>query len=339
MTTSGPEVLWTGSPWALRVEGDILYGRGVSDNHQGIAAGLTLLHSLTEYNVIPPLSLGLILTSGDKTDLPPIYGIEAVLKARPDLIRLDDLVVVNSFGTAQGDEVDVTEKALLWLKVTVFGKSAHSSSPGKGVNALDTGAELIVALRSLSALFPAQNDLFSPPFSSFTPTRIDGKKSATNQIPAEFSFSLDCRLLPPYTVDEVEAAVRMLSQTVAQKNGADIRLERVHERDTSLATPEDALVVQSLIGAIHAQTGKKARPVGRAGVSQAYALRSRGLPVAVWSNVENRGFETNESVPVSAQLEAAQIFARMLFDYDAVEKGRDQTKSILTSTAKTGAAE
>jgi succinyl-diaminopimelate desuccinylase len=310
----GPPDMWPGSPWVLRVVGDVIYGRGVGDKHNAIAAGLVLLRSLARNKITPPLSFGLILTSGEKTDIPPDYGIVAVLRTQAELFRPGDLLIVNAFGNNEGTRIDVTEKGLLWLKITVSGKQFHSSAPQNGVNALAAAAALITDLRGLEEGFPLRDALFNPPGATFVPTKAESNLTALNQIPGKFAFHLDCRFPPPYTPDEVQNAVRALADKAEQRDRVFISLERLHMRLTAPGTAPEAPVVESLQRAVRAQTGREALPVGAGGVSQAYALRARGIPVAVWSNAEDAWTAADEHISISSQLEAAQIFTRILFD-------------------------
>lgn len=319
MDTSPPGDLaqWTGSPWSLRFEGDILYGRGVEDNHQAITSGLVLLESLRRNNITPPLSLGLVLTSGEKYGFPRRYGIAALLHAKPELFRSGDLIILNDYGNAEGTLVEVAEKGLLWLRIRVTGKQAHGARPHTGINALDAGAGFIVDLRTLHSLFPNENTLFMPPVSSFVVTKPEGSTPAINQVPGEFIFHLDCRLLSPYTADAVQAAVRKLADAAEQRDNTTIAIERLLAIPAVPGTSPDAPIVQALTRAVHAQFGKVVKPEGIGGVTIATELRAKNLPVAVWAKSESMGHSPNERISITAQLDAAKIFARMLFDPEA----------------------
>ncbi|GHU36896.1 diaminopimelate aminotransferase [Betaproteobacteria bacterium] len=316
----GPLENWTASPWVLRVDGDMIYGRGVGDKHQAIVSALLLMESLARNEARPPLSLGLVLTSGEKTDLPPKYGISEVLRSRRDIFRPGDLIVVNAYGNAQGTLIDVAEKDILWLRITVNGRQTYSFAPNLGKNALEAGAALIMDLRGLSKRFPAENALFAPPVSTFAVTRPESEEMSVNQIPGTFIFHLDCRLLPGYTTDAVEADVRQLADAAEKRDGVSIRIERIHERGgASVPTSPDAPVVRALARAVYAQFRREAKPVGMGGVSQAFSLRAAGLPVAVWTIMGDSWAMADERIPISAQIDAAKIFARILFDPEARE--------------------
>lgn len=318
----GAEALWRGSPWALRVEGDTLYGRGVEDNHQAISTGLALLRSLAARNIRPPVALGLIFTSGEKSGFPRTYGLNALLETRPDLVKPGDLVVVNDYGNEHGTMLEVSEKGLLWLTITVVGQQTHSASPQKGVNALAAGAALIGDLDQLHTRFPQRDALFVPPFSTFVVTNPQASAAGINQVPGAYTFSMDCRLLAPLTAEAVEEAVREIAAAVEQKHKVRVRVERVRMIPAFQGSSADAPVVRAMQRAVAGQWQREALPEGIGGVTLAADLRSRNISVVVWANTPSKGLDSNEQVSVSALLEAAQVFARVLFDASQ-ESGAD----------------
>ncbi len=305
--------LWTGSPWRLRVEKDTLYGRGVADKHNSIVSALLLMKSLAKLRITPPVSFGLVLCSGEKSDLPPVYGLSAVLDAIPGLFGKNDYIVVAGRGDEKASSIEVAEKGLLWLKITVRGVSGHAAAPGPGGNALVAAARLITALEQLHERFPAENALFTPPRSTFVPTLSRQPDTGLNQVSDEFVFYLDCRIMPPYTPDEVQEAVRRLADVTEKSDRVRIALQRVHSREVLPATPAEAAVVRLLSEAVLAQYGARPSLTGRGLVSQAFDVRARGLHAAVWSNAGNDAMSVNEHVTVKAQLDAAAVLARMLF--------------------------
>lgn len=320
--------LWTGSPWALRVEGDTIYGRGVEDNHQAIVSGLVLLESLHRQRVTPDLSLGLLFMSAGKEPFSP-HGFQNVRALRPDLITPDDLVIVNDFGNADGTLIETAEKGLLWLEITVIGKQAASGTPYKGVNALEAAAALIMDLRGLAGQFPASDPIFDPaPTSTFACTTGEGDKGAINLLSGKFTFTMDCRLLPAYTVDEVEAAVRRLADKAGARDKVRIEVKRISAVQGAPSTPPDALVVTSLARAVKARLNRQVVLGGIGGVTQATEMRAAGLPVAVWAATESRGFFANESITVTGLLDATKTFARILFDPEAARAVKPQPDPI-----------
>ena len=101
------------------------------------------------------------------------YGIKRLLKE--GYFRKEDLVIAADAGMAEGTDIEVAERSLLWLKLTTGGKKVHSSLPRKGVNAHLMGMKLALDLReSLSRKYCDSDELFDEPLSTFEPAKKEG---------------------------------------------------------------------------------------------------------------------------------------------------------------------
>ncbi len=310
----GDAALWTSDPWTLAVDGDTLAGRGVEDNQQALVSGLLLAESLVASGSTPDLTLGLLCMADEETG--NAYGLEYVLRVRPDLFRPDDLILVPDFGTPDGTMLEVAEKAVLWLKFSITGKQCHGSTPHKGVNAMVAGADLTLRLLDLHTEFPAENPLFDPPASTFTPTRHDANVPNVNTVPGSDVFYMDCRILPQYAPDDVLAAARRLAREVEERRGVRVAVEPQHLLPTAPPTSEDSEVVVRLISAVRDVYGVEARPTGIGGSTVACLLRQRGLPAAVWCRVISNCHEPNEKSRISNTIGDAQVFAHLLYAHE-----------------------
>ncbi len=314
-STPGNTAVWTSSPMSLRVVGDHMYGLGVTDNNDAIAATLLLLRSLHRNRSDIAVNLGVLLIAGEKAGLSRV-GLLHVLKERPDYFKKSDPFLLLSYGTPNGEGIGVGEKGLLWLKLLVRGTRSHSSRPDLGKNPLAAGGELIAALPGLAEKFPARNELFDLPTSSFVPTKPATSEMALNQIPGEFSFHLDIRLLPGYRLEDARAAVEENAAAVAKKYGVSVEVEQILARPTSPVTPPDNPLVLALGKALEAQLGLQARRFGVGAVSPASDLRKLGFSAAVWqwAGVMEMGHMVDEAMSVAANLAEAELVARLLFD-------------------------
>jgi len=54
---------WEGGPYELRVDGDVIYGRGVEDNHQGLVAGVMAARAMVEQGIKPKYDLALLFVA------------------------------------------------------------------------------------------------------------------------------------------------------------------------------------------------------------------------------------------------------------------------------------
>ncbi len=303
----GDLALWNGDPWQLREEGDLIYGRGVQDNHGGLVSSLLALKALKELDITPPGPAGFIAVSDEETG--SAYGLDYLLEKRPELFSADDLIVVPDAGEPDGAFIEVAEKSILWLKVEVNGRQVHGSTPHKGVNALYASARMMVAARHLAERFGKQDELFDPMVSTCEPTAKEAGVENINTVPGRDVFYLDCRLLPGIDIQEVLAAFREAFGTIAQQEGASVRVEPVMSLQAPEATPPGAPVVGALKSAIAKVHGLDARAGGVGGGTVAAFFRKQGLPVAVWSTCEHSVHQPDEFARVSSQIKDAQVFA------------------------------
>lgn len=307
----GDRKAWTGDPYALRVEGDFMYGRGTEDDHQGMVSGLLLARALAGAGVVPPMNLGLLFVSDEEVD---DTGINHVLKTRPDLLRPTDIILIPDGGTPDARTVTLAEKKLLWLTFTVLGRQGHGSEPDKAVNTLTAAADLIMRLRGLYEDFPARDAKFDPPGSTFEATRLGPGVDSVNTIPGQTVFSMDMRLLPTVAPQAVRQRIRQQADAVERARGVQVRIEVESDSVGAPETPEEAEVARRLFRAIRAEYGVEPTARGMGGRTFASDLRARGLPCAVWMTSEGTWHRPDERSSITANLRDARVLARMLFE-------------------------
>jgi succinyl-diaminopimelate desuccinylase len=162
--------LWETDPYVIKVEGDKIIGRGVEDNQHGIISSYLALKAIRASEVALGRPVGLVLVADEETGSQ--YGLDYLLKNHRHFFQREDLIVVPDGGNDEGTMIEVAEKSMLWLKFTVTGQQCHASTPEKGKNSLYGAARLIVALDGLKDEFGKTDGLYSPPLSTFKPTKI-----------------------------------------------------------------------------------------------------------------------------------------------------------------------
>lgn len=312
---AGEETLWRTDPWTVtrdEADPDLIYGRGVEDNQQAVVSGCLLAAALRETGIVPELGLGLILVSDEETG--NAYGIQHLLRERPDFISEGDLVLVPDSGSPDGSFIEVAEKGILWLRVEVEGAQCHASRPDDGKNALPAAAAMILGAADVEAKFTARDALFSPDRSTFTPTRHEANVPNVNTIPGKEVFYVDCRVLPCYSLDDVLAAFRALGDDVARRFGVSVRVEKHMQEPAAVPTSEQSAVVTGLRKAVKEVLGADCRCGGIGGSTVAVNFRERGIPAAVWALIFENCHTPNEAARLSFAVREAQVFASMLFN-------------------------
>ncbi len=299
--------LWESDPYQIKVEGDRIIGRGVEDDQHGFISSYLGLKAVLESGLGLGRRVGLIIVADEETGSE--YGLGYLLKKYGNRFKDDDLIVVPDAGNEEGTMIEVAEKSLLWLKFTVTGKQCHASMPHKGKNSLFGAARLIVSLAELKERFDISEELFSPPESTFEPTKMEANVPNVNTIPGRDVFFMDCRVLPQYQVDEVLSACREIASGIETELGLDIAVEPVYRQEATEPTSAEASVVKALARAIKRVTGKEAKPMGIGGGTVAAFFRRAGLSAAVWSTGFDSAHQPNEYCLISNILTDAKIFA------------------------------
>jgi succinyl-diaminopimelate desuccinylase len=305
----GDMALWSGNPWELAVDGDALIGRGVEDNQQGICSSIIAALAFVKNGIVPERTVKLFFAADEETGNE--YGIGYLMRNNPALFRSSDMAIVPDAGSADGSEIEIAEKNLLWLKITIAGKQAHGSRPDLAINAHRVQAELVCALQSLHDYFDAKDGLFDPPYSSFEPTKIEANVPNVNTIPGSATFYMDCRVLPRYPLKEVILAFSSIFETVEKKHGVKIRYY-AEQMQESPATQAESPLVKRLSASIGGVLGVPPRLVGIGGGTIASYLRRAGIDSAVWSKLGDNAHKANERALVSNILAEAKVMADVL---------------------------
>jgi succinyl-diaminopimelate desuccinylase len=306
--------LWNTDPFILHVDGDLLYGRGVEDDHHGIVASLLAVRAFMEAGITPARTIGLALVSDEETGSKK--GLAYLLAHHPELFSPEDLIIVPDAGNAEGTLIEIAEKSMLWLRLEIQGKQCHASKPGLGVNTLTATAHFIVALEALAREFSAVDPFFDPPHSTFEPTKKEANVQNINTIPGLGVFYLDCRVLPEYDLGLVIAKVKEIGGEIERRFGVTILVTSVQEAQSPPATPADAPVVTALTRAIQAVYQRRAEPRGIGGGTVAAFFRRLGLPAAVWMTDEFTAHQPNEYVNINHLIGDCQVFAHVFLNAD-----------------------
>ncbi len=311
---AGALSLWNTDPFVVTLaeDGDTIYGRGVEDNQQAIVSATLLALELIEEKIIPEMSFGILCVADEETSNK--YGIDYLMENFPDLVKADDLVLVPDFGTPEGTLLEVAEKGVMWLQVTISGKQCHASTPEEGINTLLIAAEMISETKKIQESFTERDELFSPNYTTITPTRILPNVPNTNTISGHDTFYIDCRILPCHTLEQVREKVEQSFKSIAEKYGANVEVNIESSEPLTPPTPTDSEVVLQLQKAIKAVYNIDTKAGGIGGSTVASRFRMRGIPAAVWARVHPTYHMPNEKSKISHNIGDAKVYAHILFN-------------------------
>ncbi|AIF69420.1 diaminopimelate aminotransferase [Palaeococcus pacificus DY20341] len=306
---------WTVTkPFEPVVRDGKIYGRGSEDNTQSLVASLYAVRALMNLGIRPKRTIILAFVSDEETGSK--YGLGWLMKEHPELFRKDDLVLVPDGGNEDGTFIEIAEKSILWMKISVKGKQVHASMPDKGLNAHRVALDYALRLdKLLHEKYNARDEVFDPPESTFEPTMGGNPSDAPNIAPGEHELVFDCRVLPQYKLDDILNDAKELAKQVEEEHKKGelpkIEIEVLQRMDAPAPTPKDSEIVKLLQEAIKKLRGKDAKVGGIGGGTFAAYFRKLGIPAVVWATLDELAHQPNEYAKIENIVEDAKVMAAL----------------------------
>ncbi len=183
---SEPE--WTSDPFALRREGDRLYGRGTSDMKGFNACALAMLPTLAAKDLARPIHIAL---SYDEEA--GCRGVPHLIAALPNLCAPPQGVVV---GEPSGLVPILAHKGKAAARAIVRGRAGHSSRPDLGLNAIHAMVPVLdAAVKAAEELKAGPFDVnYQPAYSSLQVGLVGGGE-AINVVPERCAIDIEARAI------------------------------------------------------------------------------------------------------------------------------------------------
>jgi acetylornithine deacetylase len=225
---------------------DTVRGRGSCDAKGPLAAMLAAFLGVE----VERGRVTLAITPDEETD--STGAADLVFDSEPDAVIVGEPTELDVCNAAKGR---------FQATVTVRGANAHAAEPESGDNAVRAAGDVLATLDDFDerADRPDASDALGD--STLTTTTIEGG-TATNQVPAECSFVVDRRSVPPESAEGFREALESHLRADAPAGvGVEVALA---ERDTpflaAFETPADSTLVRTLREA----SGGTVRPFGAA---------------------------------------------------------------------------
>lgn len=307
--TPGDLDAWSYPPFSPRVVDGKLYGLGAEDNGQAIIASLFAARALNELSLDGERTMGLAIVADEERGSDK--GIKFLI--REGVFRSGDTIYVPDYGVPDGSVIEVAEKSVMWLKVTIEGKQTHASTPEKGINAMKVGSQFMTFLLDhLSQKYGKTDNIFIPPNSTFEPTKRHQTVGNINTVPGEDVFYIDMRLLPQYDLEEVMKTIKRIAKVFEDRTGADIELSTEQMTKGGPPSSIDSEGMKSLVQAV--KTVKSIEPVARGigGGTCANLFRLAGFEAYAWQTVDENAHSVNEYSKIENMVTDAKVFAVLM---------------------------
>lgn len=185
---------WSFNPFSGVVKNGKIYGRGASDNKNGVVAILEILRQLSEHKLNGKLiALFTSMEEGGKLKKDARLSLIEAVKAESG-ICLDHYID----SSRKICEIIIGCRGIVNLELTIYGKAYHASEPEKGDNAIYKALDFVNRLRTLR-LDSLEKPL--PVHEDISVTKIHGGEWAT-MVPDKCTVTVNYRFLPNKRIDE-----------------------------------------------------------------------------------------------------------------------------------------
>lgn len=295
-TVPSGEIAWEDDPWSGRVVNGRLCGLGAADMKAGLVAMVMAMILLRRAGGRLRGDLVLAATAGEEVDF---IGARAVVDSGA-LTGAGAIII----GEPTDGEVAVAHKGGVRLAVTTSGRTAHSATPERGVNAIVRMHEVIGRLRTVR--FPAQ--VHSQLGTSTLSINTIRGGTASNVVPDRCQIDVDIRTVPGLDRDSVVESVRKAVGHL----GFPVDVTVVGS-SPAVETDPDAPIIRVALDAAARTSGRPRRVTALPYVTDASVYQpALGVPVVICGPGEpGMAHQPNEWVAVSRYLEAIRFYAEV----------------------------
>jgi succinyl-diaminopimelate desuccinylase len=270
-----------------RVEGDRLIGRGAYDMKGGLAA---MMCALKDISAQDDVRVRFVCVPDEESEELDERSTDAVVSA-----GLGGNFAIT--GEPTNMHIGVQAKGVLVMRIVVHGRSAHSSTPWLGDNAVLKAIDVFRAIESLP-FSRESSEMFDRP--SINLGRIAGG-DALNKVPDHCEMAVDVRYLPGQDPGEILSQVRQIPSI-------DVTRTFIHP---TVTVPRSNPYVQVLRDAVSRVHSGEVMSVGRDGASDAASFIEAGIPAVEFGPEGGGHHGPDEWVSVSS----LQRYRRALGDF------------------------
>ena len=302
---AGEPSKWKYPPFQGKLSRGRIYGRGASDMKSGIASflhalsvidrskislhqGAVILHLVSDEESHGHQGMGFLTQRGG------IHGDAALVGEPTDLHPV------------------IAHKGALWLRISTFGKSAHSAKPHLGVNAIGKMMALIDRLNSIP--WEREHPLLGKPTLSIGTIRGGTK---INVVPDRCDIEVDRRMLPGENREDVLGEMKKILDLIQSQDPLfQYRMEEMDFAEASEVDPE-VEIVKIGVQAIEKVMGKKPPLRAFSGFTDSrFYINQCHIPTLIFGPGDTSQIHTvDESVEVEALIQAAHIYTWIIINY------------------------
>lgn len=301
---AGDESEWKFPPFSGEIDGDKLYGRGTTDMKSGLAALAIAMCELKEEGADLNGSVRFLGTVGE--EIGRIGSKQLVKEGYAD--GIDGLIIAEPTGPT----IAYTHKGSMNFTVTAKGKSAHSSMPEEGINAINHIAAFVLRFNKAmdEVVNKYENDELGRTAASIT---VINGGDQVNSIPAKATIEGNIRTIPEFDNKEVKAVIDGILSELNEEE--DYNLSITYDvDDNAVEKASDSELVQIF----DKLTEDDVKPGGISPVtdSEAFASLDKDFDLVIHGpGVGNLPHQLNEYVSIEDYLAKIDLFKEAISTY------------------------
>lgn len=292
--------LWDSDPFALTERDGRLYGLGSTDVKAFFAL---VLSAAREFDASDFRRRLIVIATADEES--GMSGARALTEGADSLA---DVALI-------GEPTDLRpirlHKGILMERITLSGRSGHSSDPSLGISALEGMVAVINALQDFRERL--QKKYVDEHFPVSVPTMNFGRISGgdnPNRICGECCLDIDCRFLPGMDLDDVRKQIHARVTNCVAGSGLEVRFHPIFHGIDAMNTPADS----GFVCAIEALTGLEAGGVAFATEAPFYARQGVDVVVAGPGSID-QAHQPNEYVSSSQLQPTLELLRQVIGRY------------------------
>lgn len=301
---------WNTQPFKPVLKKGRIYGRGAEDMKGTIASIIFAVKALKVCKHMPRVNVQLSFTPDE--EIGGETGFGWLLNNHP--IKAD-------YGISEGYSdgwVSCGNKGVVWFDIEVLGKSAHASSPRRGINSFEKMIKVANALINLKEKIENKKTKFL--------TRYNIDKGATfvmggelkggskvNMVPDKTAFSIDRRLLPEERLEDVIKEVKTAIGLEKRKD-KDLRVNiKIRTADEAVISDTKSDLFKAFRKSVVEIRKRRAREALLSGATDLRFLMKKNIPCLGYSaRGGNKWHSDNEFVFVKSLIETSQILSHTI---------------------------
>ncbi len=297
-------------PYKPEVRGDHIFGRGAVDMKGSIAAMLTAMRliQLSGYQLAGDLVFSGVIDQEQRS--------LGTVKLVEDGLDVDYAIV----GEPTDLQICRAHKGMEWYRIIIKGKSAHGSTPEKGLNTIYQGSRIVREIEKLNLILQQREDsLVSHP--TINVGMISGGDDP-NIVPNVCHLDVDRRYTTRESRKEIyEEIERLLARVNAAAPGFSTEVIPLEDkvcplRNRPLAGPEENSLIAALKNSLKSYTDRDQQVTFFRGWSDAALLHDRlGIPSVVFGpGLPEKCHSGDESLKIADLYSAVKIYLEVILE-------------------------